>query len=183
MYSGAKLHHLVLIAVALAPAVLCGQRLEYVGGAAGLISPTGSFGGVDHAGWQVSAQAVARLKGALALRIDALYGRTGHKNGVAGSSSLSGATAEVALFAAGETPRVRPFVSLGAGAYRVDVAVPGFGSAVATKFAFGTGAGLLVGSGGRREYLIAHYVSVRTTPQRTNFFAIGVGVLMPLGHH
>jgi hypothetical protein len=42
---------------------------------------------------------------------------------------------------------------------------------------------VVVRSGGRREYLMLHYVSVRTTPQRTNFLAIGVGVLAPLGRH
>jgi hypothetical protein len=179
--SGAKLRHVALVALALAPAALWGQRLEYVGGGAGVMLPAGSFGGVDHAGWQLSAQAVARLKGPLAFTIAALYGRTGHKNGVTGSSTLSGATAEGTLFAAGAAAHVRPFVSLGAGAYRVDVSVSGFGSAAATKLALGAGAGLVMGSGGRREYLIARYLSVRTTPQRTSFLAITAGVLVPLG--
>jgi len=179
--SDARWHHIALIAVALAPAALSGQRLAYVGGGVGVLSPAGSFGSVDHTGWQLSAQAVAGLRGPLALSIDALVGRTGHKNGVAGGSTLGGATAEAALLVAGEAARVRPFVSLGAGAYRVAVTVSGYGSAVATKLAFGGGGGLLVGSGGRREYLMVHYVSVRTTPQRTNLFAIGLGVMAPLG--
>jgi hypothetical protein len=181
--SAAKLHRVTLIALALAPAALAGQRLEFVGGGGGVVSPAGSFGGVDHAGWQLSALAVARLKGRLALTLDALSGRTGHKSGVAGSSALSGATVNLALVVRREDARVRPFLSAGAGLYSVDVAVSGFGSAGATKLALGAGAGVVVGAGGRREYFIARYVSVRTTPQHTNFLAIGVGVLVPLGRH
>jgi hypothetical protein len=172
---------LFVIALALAPAVLRGQRLEYLGGGVGLLAPTGSFGGVDKAGWQVSALGIARLKGSLHVVLDALYGQTAHQGGVAGHSTLAGGTVNGALFLAGDTRRVRPFVMAGAGFFRVNVDVPGFGSAAATKFAPGAGAGVLVGSGRRRGFLLARYVSVKTSPQGTSFIPISVGVVLTLG--
>jgi hypothetical protein len=170
----------LVVALALAPAALWSQRLEYLGGGVGLVVPAGSFGDVDKAGWQVSALGIGRLKGSVHFVIDVLYGQTTHQGGVAGHSTLAGGTVNAALFLAGDTRAVRPFVMAGAGFFRVNVDVPGFGSAAATKLAPAAGAGVLVGSGRRRGFLLARYVSVRTSPQGTSFIPISVGVVLTL---
>jgi hypothetical protein len=173
----------LVVALALAPAALRGQRLEYLGGGAGLVAPSGSYGDVEKAGWHVSALGIGRVKGSVHFVIDALYGQTTHQGGVAGHSTLAGGTVNAALFLAGDTRAVRPFVMVGAGVFRVNVDVPGFGSAAATKFAPAAGAGVLVGSGRQRGFLTARYVSVKTSPQGTSFIPINVGVMFPVGIH
>ncbi len=65
--------------------------------------------------------------------------------------------------------------------FRVNVGVPGFGSAAATKLAPTVGVGALVGTGRRRAFLLARYVSVGTKPQSTNFLPVSAGVILTLG--
>ncbi|MGH7672302.1 MAG: hypothetical protein ACREMC_05340, partial [Gemmatimonadales bacterium] len=79
MSTGPDVRRLLLIAVALAPASLSGQRLQYVGGGGGLVSPAGSFGDVEKIGWHLSFLAAGRLTGSLSFTVDALYGQTAHK--------------------------------------------------------------------------------------------------------
>jgi hypothetical protein len=178
------MRRLALIVVVLAlPAGLSGQRLPLqIGVGAGVVAPAGSFGDVDQMGWHLTATGLVGVKGSLHLVLAALYGQTAHKNGVGGKTTLDGGGADFALFVARER-RVRPFVALGAGLYRVDVEVPGFGGAVATKPAFDVGGGVLVASGARRVLVALRYVSVHTTPQRTSFMPLSVGLLLPVGRH
>jgi hypothetical protein len=154
----------------------------YAGGGIGLVSPAGSYGDVDQKGWQLSLAGLGTLKGSLSLLAHASYGRTAHQNDVAGKTALMGGGADFALFLAHDR-RVRPFLAVGAGLYRVDVEVPGFGGAVATKPAFDVGGGVLVASGARRVLIALRYVSVHTTPQRTSFLPLSVGLLLPVGRH
>ena len=174
-----------LVVLALVPAGggLRAQRLEYAGGGIGLVVPAGSFGDVDKAGWHLSALSIGTLKGSLHFVVDAFYGKTGHQGGVSGSSTLAGGTVSAAFFVgpAAGGGRLRPFVSAGAGLFKTNVWVPGFGSAAATKFAPALGAGVLVGTGRRRGFLVARYVSVGTKPKSTTFLPISAGVLFTLG--
>jgi hypothetical protein len=170
-----------MIALVVAPAALCAQRIAYVGGGVGVVVPNGSFGDVEQAGWQVSALAVGRLKGSVHLMADVMYGQTTHQGGVAGSSKLAGGTLSAVLFLGTDARRVRPLVSAGAGVFRVNVGVPGFGSAAATKLAPTAGAGVLVGGGRRRAFLMVRYVSVGTKPQSTSFLPISAGVILTRG--
>jgi hypothetical protein len=179
--SGTRARLAALIALALVPAGLRAQRLEYVGGGVGVVVPAGSFGDVDKAGWQLSGLALGTVKGSVHFVVDVLYGRTGHQGGVAGSSTLAGGTLSAALFVGPAGRRVRPFVSAGAGVFRVNVGVPGFGSATATKLAPTVGVGALVGTGRRRGFLLARYVSVGTKPQSTSFLPVSAGVILTLG--
>lgn len=171
----------MLIVLALAPAGLRGQRLEYFGGGAGVVVPAGSFGDVDKAGWQVLALGIGRVKGSVRFAIEALYGQTTHQGGVAGSSTLAGGTISAALFLAADARRLRPFVSAGVGVFRASVGVPGFGTAAATKVAPAAGVGLLLGTGRRRGLLAARYVSIGTSPRTTSFIAVSAGVLLARG--
>jgi len=177
------MRRIVLFVLALAPASLCGQHFEYLGGGAGLVSPAGSFGDVDKAGWHLSALGIGRVRRSLPFSLDAVYGQTGHQGGVEGRSTLAGATLNLPVFLASETRRVRPFIAGGIGAFRVNVNVPGFGSAAATKFAWEVGGGGLVGSGRRRTFLLARYITVSTSPKRTSFLTISGGVVVPVGAH
>jgi hypothetical protein len=179
--SGTRARLAALLALALAPAGLHAQRLQYVGGGIGVVVPAGSFGDVDKAGWHLSGLGIGRLKGSVHFVVDVLYGRTGHQGGVSGSSTLAGGTLSAALFVGSDGRRVRPFVSAGAGVFRANVGVVGFGSAAATKFAPAAGAGVLVGTGRRRAFLLARYVSVGTKPQTTSFMPISAGVILTLG--
>ena len=174
---------ILLIVLALAPASLSGQHLEYLGGGGGLVSPAGSFGDVDNAGWHLSALGIGRVRRSVRFTIDAVYGQTAHEGGVAGRSTLAGGTLSLPLFLASETRRVRPFIAAGIGAFRVNVNVPGFGSAAATKFAWDIGGGALIGSGRRRVFLVARYVKVSTSPKRTSFLPISVALVWPVGAH
>jgi len=172
----------VLVALALAPAAgeLRGQRLEYVGAGGGVVVPTGSFGSVERAGWHLSALAMGPLKRSVRFVVDALYAKTSHQGGASGSSTLAGASVGAALFLGSDTRRIRPVVSAGVGVFRVNVDVPGFGSAAATKLAPNLGAGVLVGAGRRRGFLMVRYVSVGTSPQTTSFIPISAGLILAL---
>ena len=183
MSSGPSVTRFLVVALALAPAALRGQRLEYLGGGAGLVAPSGSFVDVEKAGWHVSALGIGRVKASLHFVIDALYGRTTHQGGVAGHSTLAGGTVNAALFLVGDRRAVRPFVMAGAGFFRVNVDVPGFGSVAATKLAPAAGVGVLLGTARRRGFLMARYVSVGTSPQTTRFIPVSAGVMFPVGIH
>ena len=170
-----------LLALALAPASLHAQAIEYFGGGVGVVVPRGSFGDVEKMGWQVSALAVGPLKGSVHLMADVMYGQSTHQGGVAGSSQMAGGSLSAALFVGPDAQRIRPFLSAGVGVFRVDVGVPGFGSAAATKLAPTAGIGVLVGSGRRRGFLMARYVSLGTRPQSTSFLPISAGVILTRG--
>ena len=180
MFSAVRARGAALIALALAPAPLRAQRIEYFGGGVGVVVPSGSFGGVEKPGWQVSALAVGRLKGSAHLVADVMYGQTTHDGGVAGSSKLAGGTVSAALFLGPDERRVRPFVSAGVGVFRLNVGVPGFGSAAATKLAPVGGVGFFVRAGRRRGFLVARYLSVGTKPNSTSFIPISAGVILTL---
>ena len=174
-----------LVALALAPASLTGQGgglIRHVGVGAGLAVPSGSFASVDKPGWLLLVTAGARIKSA-DVAIDGLYGQTGHDGGVEGTSTLAGAIANVTLRLGSDARRFQPFVLGGVGAVRVNIDVPGFGSAAATKLAYDFGAGVWVGSAssGRRWFVVARYISVKTAPQGTAFIPVTAGVIFPLG--
>ncbi len=171
----------VLVGGALAPAALAGQRLHvYAGGGGGVVSPAGSLGGVDQVGWHVVGEALGTLTGPLGFSVDAVYGQTGHKSGVAGKTTLAGGTANAGIWLGRPTGRVRLLLLGGVGAFRVNVDVPSFGSTAATKLALDGGGGLLIGSRRRRGFLTVQYVTVRTSPQTTAFIPISAGVVIPL---
>lgn len=170
-----------LFALAVAPAPLGAQRIEYFGVGGGVVVPNGSFGEVEKAGWHFSALAIGPLTGPAHLMVDVMYGETTHQGGVAGSSQLGGAGVSAALFLSKNEQGVRPFVSAGAGVFRVNVGVPGFGSAGATKIAPTAAVGVIVGSGRRRGFVMARYVSVGTKPKSTSFLPISAGVLLTHG--
>jgi hypothetical protein len=178
--SASRARYAALFVLAGAPA-LRAQRIEFVGAGVGVVVPNGSFGTVEKAGWQVSALAVGRLKGSVHLMADVMYGQTTHQGGVAGSSKLGGGTVSAALFLGTDARRIRPFVSAGAGVFRVNVGVPGFGSAAATKLAPTAAVGVMLGAGRRRGFLMARYVSVGTKPQSTSFLPVSAGVILTLG--
>lgn len=182
MSIGRSVNRAALIALAFAPVAgeLRAQHLEFVGAGGGVVVPTGSFGDVDKAGWHVSALAVGRLKGSVHFTVDALYAQTSHQGGVSGSSTLAGGSLGAALFLGPDTRGLRPYVSAGAGVFRVNVSVPGFGSAAATKLVPTFGAGVMVGTGRRRGFVAARYVSVGTSPQRTSFIPISAGLIFTL---
>lgn len=183
MSSASRVSCAALLVVALVPAspALRAQRIEYIGGGVGVVVPNGSFGAVEKAGWQVSALAVGGLKGSVHLMADVMYGQTTHQGGVAGSSKLGGGIVSAALFLGTDERRIRPFVSAGAGVFRVNVGVPGFGSAAATKLAPTAAVGVMVGAGRRRGFLMARYVSLGTKPQSTSFLPVSAGVILTLG--
>jgi hypothetical protein len=171
---------MVLLVCALAPTSLAGQRVAHVGGGVGLVSPTGSFGDVERTGWHVWGGAVGTLAGRFGFTVHTLYGEVAHENHVEGKTALAGGTVSVAWFLGSEERRIRPFLAAGAGGYRVNVDVPGFGSAATTKFAVEGGVGVLVGSR-RRGFLWVRHVSVKTEPKTTAFLSVSAGVMLPLG--
>jgi len=170
----------VLVGGALAPVALAGQRLHvYAGGGVGVVSPAGSLGGVDQMGWHLTGEGLGTLTGPLGFSVDAVYGQTGHKGGVSGKTTLAGGTANAGLWLGRAAGRVRLLVLGGVGAFRVNVDVPAFGSAAATKVALDGGGSVLIGSGKRRGFFTIQYVSVRTSPQTTAFMPISAGVVIP----
>lgn len=177
-----SVNRVAVIALALAPVAgeLRAQLLEFVGAGGGVAVPTGSFGDVDRTGWHLSAFGIRPLKGSVHVAVDALYAQTAHQGGVSGNSTLAGGSVGAVLFLGPDARRVRPFVSAGVGVFRVNVGVPGFGSAAATKVAPTAGAGVLLGTGRRRGFLVARYVSVGTSPRTTSFIPISAGLVLTL---
>ncbi len=170
----------MVLAFALEPEALRGQAVQsFVGGGGGMVSPTGTLGAEANVGWHLFATGGRTLKGSLGVTIDALYGRMTHKNGVPGKTALGGSTANLALFLSGRS--IWPFVTAGLGAYAVTIQVPGFGSARSTKLALGGGVGVLIGSGPRRGFVTARYISVATSPQSTKFLPVSAGLVLSTG--
>lgn len=177
-----RLRVAALLVVAVLPATLAGQLVRgYVGGGGGVITPLGSFGDVEKVGWHVWGAALRPLGPSWAVTVDALYGQTGHSGGEPGHTSLFGGTAGLALFLGDATRRIRPFAAAGVGVYSVDVNVEGAFSAAAVKVAPVVGGGVILGSGGRRAFLMARYVSVRTAPEGTSFLPISAGIALQVG--
>jgi hypothetical protein len=165
---------------AVVPLLLSGQRLEYLGGGAGVLAPTGTFGDVEHMGWHVAAAALGTIKGSLGFTLDALYAQMTHQHGVSGRTSLGGGTVNLAILPGRARGPIRPFVMAGAGLFRVNIGVPGFGSAADIRLAFSGGGGVVLGSGRRRGFLAARFVTVRTA-DATSFVPVSAGIMFPLG--
>ncbi len=169
----------VLCVFGLAPALLPGQGpFRSVGAGAGLLAPAGGFGQVESAGWHLLATGVGTLKRRVDFRIDGVFGKTAHDGGVGGSTTLAGGAASVQLYLGGEARTIRPFVTAGVGFFRVNIAVDGFPSASATKFTPTAGGGVLIGTGRRRFFIAARYLSVQTSPESTAFLPITAGVML-----
>lgn len=171
----------VAVVLLVAPGVARGQRLDWVGGGAGLVAPAGSFGDVEKIGWHVGAAGVGTLKAPFGFVVSAVYLQAAHRDDVPGRSTIAGATANVAWYVGGDGARVRPFVMAGLGGFRVNVSVTGYGSAGATRLGLGGGVGVLLGWGSRRAFVMAHGITVQTAPQRTAFVPVTAGVLFLLG--
>jgi hypothetical protein len=143
-----------------------------VGG--GLTMPLGNYGDFDKAGWNlVGVLQLPISQSPIHLRFDAMYGQTSHKSGLgSGSTTLTGATADLLYHLGDRAAKVRPYVLGGLGFYNVDA----FGSSN-SKLAFGLGGGILFGVGTMHAFLEGRYMSVQTSGSSLNFLPISVGVM------
>jgi hypothetical protein len=143
-----------------------------VGG--GLILPMGNYGDFDKAGWHVLGLIQVPISNSpIHFRADAMYGQTSHKSGFgSGSTTLTGATADLLYHLGNRAAQVRPYVLGGLGFYNVDV-----GGTSQSKLAFGAGGGILFGVGTMHAFLEGRYMSVQTSGSSINFLPISLGVM------
>lgn len=144
-----------------------------VGG--GLTLPMGTFGDVDKAGWHLVGLIQFPISHSpIHFRADAMYGQTSHKSGLgSGSTTLTGATADLLYHLGDRAAKVRPYVLGGLGFYNVDFG----GGSSQSKLAFGLGGGILFGVGTMHAFLEGRYMSVQTSGSSLNFLPISVGVM------
>jgi hypothetical protein len=172
-----RLGTLVLALALCATPALQGQHAQPTEGISfglggGLTLPTGDYGTFDKAGWHLLGLIQLPISNSpIHLRFDALYGSTSHKGG-GGSTTLTGATADLLYHIGERASSVRPYVLGGLGIYNVS------DGSSATKFAYGLGGGILFGLGGSHAFLEGRYMSVQTSGSSLTFFPITLGLML-----
>jgi len=138
----------------------------------GGVKPSGDYGAFDNMGWNLlGAVEVGLPKSPLAVRVDVIYGQTSHQGGfLAGSTKLSGVSADAVYHLGAPMVPVKLYVLAGAGYYRV-----GVDGASETKPAFNAGTGVSLGLGPMKVFGEARFITVRTSGSAVNFFPVNVG--------
>lgn len=146
------------------------QARGYIGFGAGLSIPTGAFGDSFDTGWlgQVVA-GITSANGMLGGRVDGQYLRNEAK-GSLGKAKLIGANFDI-VWTPGKRPaKLHPYLLGGVGFYNND-------GANQTKFAYNLGGGLQIHLGGSASlFTEARWISIQTSPAKTNFIPIVVGL-------
>ena len=146
----------------------------------GLTIPAGGYGTADGAGWHILGAALVPLSlPHLALRVDAMYGRTPREGLETGHTTLAGAIASVVWRLRRAGPNVRPYVLSGLGVYNVGVTRAGLASTSRTGIAWSGGAGVSVlGVGPALAFVEARFVTIRASGGATNLFPISAGLVL-----
>jgi hypothetical protein len=138
----------------------------------GGVKPSGDYGTFDNMGWNVlGAVEMGLPKSPLAVRVDVIYGQTSHQSGPAGTTKLSGVSADAVYHIGAPMVPVRMYVLAGAGYYRV-----GIDNVSETKPAFNAGTGVSLGLGPMKVFGEARFITVRTDGNALNFFPVNVGI-------
>jgi len=150
----------------------------------GLAAPTGDYGSADKGGWHALAKVDFAIPMApVGIRVDALYGRTSHKDQsgspVPGNTQLAGGLASLVWNVPARAPMFKPYLLAGAGVYHVKVATS-LGDASETKLAFGGGVGSSFGAGPARFFVEGRYLRVQETGGAMSFLPITAGVTFGL---
>ena len=159
------------VALGASPAVAQHATLSIGGGG---VKPSGDYASADNTGWQLmGAIEVGVPHLPLGVRVDGMYGQTTHQGSglFAGSTKLSGGTADAVYRIGAPMVPIRAYVLAGLGYYKVDI----LGSSE-SKPAFGGGAGLSLGVGPMKVFAEARYMTIRTSTNPLNFFPVSVGL-------
>jgi opacity protein-like surface antigen len=165
---------LALCVIAVRPATA--QNIRW-GLGAGLLLPMGTYGDIDKLGFTGGLGGTYQLPGGVGIRVDASYGTSSEKSGVAAhSTKIIGGMASV-VYAFG-TAGPKPYIMGGLGLSNVKIDVTGGPSGSETKVAFGFGAGvsLPMGTGSSRLFAETRYTSVSTSGSSINFLPLVVGI-------
>jgi hypothetical protein len=130
----------------------------WVGG--GLVAPGGEYSTHDKAGWHLLAafSPLGSARGALGLRIDALYGRTPRKISLQTNSQVFGLGAAVMVHPVGPAG-VHPYALAGIGYYELEEgASGGVSSAPVNGIALLGGAGMAIHAGRTRAFIEARFI-------------------------
>ncbi len=137
----------------------------------GITVPAGGYGTADGAGWHLLGAALAPLSGSLALRVDAMYGRTPRQGLETGPS--------IVWRLPRAEPTLRPYLLTGLGIYNVGVVRAGVPSTSRTGVAWSGGAGLaFLGLGPALAFVEARFITIRTSGGATNLFPISAGFVL-----
>jgi hypothetical protein len=138
----------------------------------GGVKPSGDYGAFDNMGWNLlGAVEMGLPKSPLAVRVDVIYGQTSHQGGPAGTTKLSGVSADAVYHVGAPMVPVKLYVLAGAGYYRV-----GIDGVSETKPAFNAGTGVSLGLGPMKLFGEARFITVRTSGSAVNFFPVNVGI-------
>jgi hypothetical protein len=174
---GARRTPLGLVLTALVAARCAVAQAVRIGVGAGVIAPAGNAAISDNAGWHVLGKVAVDVPlSPVSLRVDGLYGQTGHPGGVAGHTSIGGALASLVWHIPTEAPQVKPYFLAGAGVYRVKP-----DTVAITRFAFGVGGGVAFGHAPVHFSVEGRYLSVRASGGTRDFNFIPVTGTVTVG--
>ncbi len=174
---GARLIPLGFTLTALVATRSAAAQAARVGIGAGVIAPAGNAVISDNAGWHVLGKVAVDVPlTPVSVRVDGLYGQTGHPGGVAGHTSIGGALASVVWHVPTEAPQVKPYVLAGAGVYRVKP-----DTVAITRFAFAVGGGVAFGHAPVHFAIEGRYLSVRASGGARDFNFIPITGTVTLG--
>jgi len=170
----------VVIAAVAGTSGAAAQSVRYgIGG--GLIAPSGDYSNLDQAGWHALGKVDLRIPmSPVGVRVDGMYGRTSHQNGVEGNTKLAGGTADLVVNIPLAVPMVKPYLLAGVGVANVKTSIPSLSvDTSATKVAFGGGAGVSIGVGPVHGFVEARYLTVPSSylsGNATGFLPITAGL-------
>ncbi|MGH2609626.1 MAG: outer membrane beta-barrel protein [Tepidiformaceae bacterium] len=142
---------------------------------AGLTMPTSDYGDFASTGFHgMGAVSLGLGTGALGVRVEGVYHRTGLEQGVDGNTSILGAMASL-MYSVPSPGTVKPYLIAGAGYYKANVEVTGFGSADESDLGFGGGGGIQFAMGGTTLFAEVRYITVGGDVQ-ADFLPITVGI-------
>jgi opacity protein-like surface antigen len=161
------------ILVATAPGLAAQGPSFWLG--AGVTMPQGDYGDIGSTGFNgLGAISFGLGAGALGIRVETQYHRTGLEEGLDGNTSILGAMANL-MYSFPSGGSVKPYVLGGAGYFKANVEVTGFGEADESDLGFGGGGGVTVGMGGTTLFAEIRYITVGGDVE-ADFLPITVGL-------
>lgn len=147
------------VLLATAPGVAAQAPSFWLG--AGVTMPQGNYGDVGSTGWHgMGGVSFGLGTGALGVRVDAQYHRTGLEDVLGdGNTSLLGGMASL-MYTFKTAGAVKPYLLGGAGYFKADVEISGFGSADESDLGFGGGGGVQFMLGSLNLFAELRYITV-----------------------
>ncbi len=142
---------------------------------AGVTMPQGDYGDLASMGFHgMGAVSFGLGAGPLGVRVEGVYHRTSLENDVDGNTSIIGGMANL-MYSFTTAGTVKPYLLGGAGYFKADAEVTGFGSFDESDLGFGGGGGVTFAMGGTTLFAEVRYITVGGDVE-ADFLPITVGL-------